>query len=378
MKRLYNKYDDKNPPIDCYLSNSKWFNESGTFLPKGLLLHDTACDNVYIHRYVLPADNDPHRDELRQLLGKNPINNDYNHGGKDVRKGTNAYVGTTANSDTVTTVITAPYNKAPWGCGSGRFGSLNNTHFQWEICQDDKQSVDYFATVYEESIQLSAFLCKKFHIDPHGTFPYKGYTIPTICCHWDSFLIGWNGIPIYKEGSKGGFGGGHTDIYDWDAMWKYMGINRIGYYDINPLDNPVFNRIRDDIEKAMSDDPSLDGWVRKDGVWYFYNDGRMIKSDWVKYKGQWFYMGADGAMVVGWQTIGGKMYHFATSGDMAQDEWVDGYFCDMSGVANDRKGKWQETDAGNWFEDSTGWYPRSRSIRIDGEDYEFNDKGYLS
>ena len=111
-------------------------------------------------------------------------------------------------------------------------------------------------------------------------------------------------------------------------------------------------------------------------VFVVYDDGKMIKSDWVKYKGQWFYMGADGAMVVGWQTIGGKMYHFANSGDMAQDEWVDGYFCDMSGTANDRQGKWHEDDAGNWYSDNTGWYPRSRSVRIDGEDYEFNKNGY--
>lgn len=377
MSRLFQKYDEKNPPLDCYLTASKWYRESGTFTPKGLLWHDTAAPNTYISRYDFPLQSDPNYDYLANLLGKNPNNNDYNHGGKDVKKGVNAFVGACADKKTITSVITAPYNQAPWGVGSGRFGSLNNTHFQWEICQDDKKSTEYFEQVYLESIALSAFLCKKFHIDPHGSFQYKGYKIPTICCHWDSFLIGWNGIPLYKEGSKGGFGGGHTDIYDWDAMWEYFGVKRIGYYDIDPYDNPIFNRIRDDIEKAMSDEPGKDGWVRKDGKWYYYDNGNMIRSDWVKYKGSWYYMGADGVMVTDFQTINGKIYHFDNNGEMAQGEWWGKYFADMSGVCSDRGGAWHEEYSGNWFGDSSGWYPKDSTIMIDGEAYRFNEKGYL-
>ena len=382
MSRLYNKYDEKQKPLKCYLSNSKWYKESGTFNPRGILLHDTSADNVYLHRYVMPADNDPNKDELIELLGNNPNHNDWNHGGKDKDAGLH-FVGAIADGSTVTTLQTADWTKRPWGCGGGRFGSLNDTHIQWEMCQDDRKSVKYFGDVYEESIQLAAYLCTMFKIDPHGTFQYKGYTIPTICCHWDAYLIGWNGIPIYKSGSKGGFGSSHTDIYDWDAMYDYLGLSMKEIYGnpykINPLDNPVFNRIRDDIEKAMKEPRPVyeDGWRMIDGKWYYYKDGVAIKNDWVKWKGSWYYLGDNGVMVTGKLVINGKTYFFNDYGVMAQDEWVEGCFADMTGSTLARGGEWKNEERGTWFTDKSGWYPKNRVVRIDGVDYKFDAQGYL-
>lgn len=385
MGRLFDKYTEKNPPLDCYLSASKWYKNSGSFVPKGVLLHDTSSDNTYIHRYCLPVQSDPNYQKLMDLLGKNPYGNDWNHGGKDKDAGVNAFIGTIADGKTVTSVVTAPYNKAPWGCGGGRYGSLNSTHWQFEVCQDDKKSVSYFGDVYREAVEITAFICKKFKIDPHGSFMYKGFKIPTICCHWDAFIIGWNGIRVGKKDCKGGFGSWHTDIYDWDAMYEYLKVDRkeiygnetVYPYTVNPLDNPVFNRIRDDVEKAMQDEPGKDGWVRSDGKWYYYDGGKMVKAEWVKWKGSWYYLGADGAMLTGWQTIGGKMYYLASNGSMAQDEWVGKYFLDMSGVASDRGGEWHDENRGRWFGDSSGWYPKSRTLMIDGAEYKFDKNGYL-
>ena len=384
MSRLYDRYADGLEPLQCLLTNSKWYREDhDTMVPKGILLHDTSSDNVYIHRYVMPADDDPNRDKLIELLGKNPYNNDWNHGGKDKDAGVSAFVGAIADGKTVTSIQSGAWNKEQWGCGSGRFGSLNKTHIQWEICQDNKQDVLYFKDVYEESIQLAAYLCKLYNIDPHGTFEYKGYKIPTICCHWDAFLIGWNGIRIGKTGCKGGFGSGHTDIYDWDAMYDFMGLSQKEIYGdpykIDPYDNPVFNRIRDDIAKAMIDPVKQTGWVKESGKWYYYDtDGKMVKADWIKYANQWYYLGDDGVMLTGWQEINGKRYYLYADGHMASGEWVDGYWLNCNGPQiYPHKAEWKENEKGKWWEDASGWFPFSRDQRIDGKVYNFNSRGYL-
>jgi hypothetical protein len=130
----------------------------------------------------------------------------------------------------------------------------------------------------------------------------------------------------------------------------------------------------------MEDEPvpvHPDGWAMIEGKWYYYLDNKLVKSDWVKWKGQWYYMGADGAMLTGWQTISGKKYYLDDAGVMAQDEWRDGCFADMGGEMKDRKGEWHSEERGQWFGDKSGWYPRSRSVMIDGNECVFDEKGYL-
>ena len=205
-----------------------------------------------------------------------------------------------------------------------------------------------------------------FKIDPHGTIMYRGIKVPTIVCHWDSYTLGC--------------GSGHGDIYDWDVMYDYLGISRKSVNINDPYNNQIMRRIRDDIANAMQDEPlpvHPDGWAMIDGKWYYYSNNKLVKSDWVKWKGSWYYMGADGVMLTGWQTIEGTTYHFDASGAMAQDEWIEGSFANMNGAIAKRGGTWHDEERGQWYGDSSGWYPKSRTVRIDGADYRFDNKGYL-
>ena len=124
--------------------------------------------------------------------------------------------------------------------------------------------------------------------------------------------------------------------------------------------------------------PVKDGWIKKDGKWYYFRSGKMVTSDWIKYKGDLYYMGADGAMVTGWQTINGNEYYFYEEGHMANSEWIDGRCIDHNGrVDQSVTGKWKHNDKGWWFEDSAGWYPKNRSVIINRIEYEFDKDGYL-
>lgn len=370
MARLFDHYDDKNPPMQCFLRQSRWYKESVTFIPKGILLHDTAVDNDMLRRYVQPDDVAKDRQELLALLGKNPYGNDWNHGGRNEAKGVNAFIGR-LDDGTVTTMQTGPWNKRPWGCGAQKHNgvsySLNDTHIQWEICEDAKKNKEYFGDVYEESAQLMAYLCKKYNIDPKGTIDYRGIKVPTILCHWDSYCL------------KPSCGSGHSDIYDWDAMYDYLGIPRSKVNINDPYNNPINLRIREDVAKAMQTSDKR-GWVKEDGKWYFYNTtGMMVKSDWVIYKGEWFYLGADGAMVTGWQTINGKKYYLYDDGHMASGEWIDGKFLDMSGAQTYKPtGEWRKDANGKWWMDSSGCYPKNKTLMIDKKAYAFDSKGYTN
>lgn len=49
---------------------------------------------------------------------------------------------------------------------------------------------DYFNKVYKEACEITAYLCKMFNIDPHGTVKYGNINVPTILCHQDSYQLG--------------------------------------------------------------------------------------------------------------------------------------------------------------------------------------------
>ena len=370
MARLYEYYDEDHPPMKCFMTNARWYKESGKFTPKGILLHDTAADNPWLKRYVQPDDDAPDKAEMIALIGKNTYGNDRNHGAKDVDSGLNAWIGKLQDGS-VTTLQTGPWDKRPWGCGSykrsdGKKYSLNDTHIQWEICQDAKKDKVYFGEVYEETIALCAYLCKKFNIDPKGTITYYGVTVPTICCHWDSYNL--------KSG------GDHSDIYDWTAMYDYLGIPRSTVNINDPYNNPINLRIREDIYKAMHRD-ARNGWVKDGDKWYYYKDDVMLTSAWVRWKGAYYYVGEDGAMVLGWQTIKGERYYFYKDGHAAQSEWIedDGKFLylDMDGAQTfDLKGEWKSDKKGKWFQYG-GRYPSNRTMMIGEKSYRFNKEGYL-
>ena len=363
MARLYDHYDENQPPIKCFMPDSTWYKGStSAFTPRGILIHDTGADNDTLRRYVQPADNDPNYDELIKLIGKNRNGNDWEHAEKQA--GLNCWIGRLADGK-VTTLQAGPWTKRPWGCGSGKKGSLNDTHIQYEICEDAKTDIKYFGDCYEELVQLNAYLCKKFNIDPNGTITYKGITVPTIVCHWDSYNLGC--------------GSGHGDIYDWTVMYDYLGIPKKSVNINDPYNNLIMKRIRDDIAKAMvnPDPPHSDGWCKVDGKWYFYQNGQMLKSAWVRYKGDRYWMGADGAMVTGWQTIEKLDYYFYVDGHMAVDEYVSGKYLCFDGHKMDNTGSWKSDSKGKWWQDSSGWYPKSRTLKIDNVDYKFDAKGYL-
>lgn len=183
------KYNESNKPIVCMQTQSTCYKSGQRHTIKGILFHSTGCNNPNIKRYVQPSDDDPNKEYLLQLLGVNTNHNDWNHIYHEA--GLNAWIGKLADG-TVATVQTMPYELKPWGAGVAYKGgpSCNNGWIQFEICEDNLASPDYFNAVYAESVEFAAYLCKMYNLDPMGTVDFEGKKVPVITCHNDAAKLG--------------------------------------------------------------------------------------------------------------------------------------------------------------------------------------------
>lgn len=192
------KYSESNKPLVCMMTQSTCYKGTRTMKVLGVLWHSTGANNPNLKRYVQPDDNAADRAGLLALLGTNGNRNDWNH--IEHQAGLNCWIGKLADG-TVTTVQTMPWNYRPWGCGSGSKGSCNSGWIQFEICEDGLTDASYFAKVYKEACEITAYLCKMYGIDPNGTVDFNGIKVPTILCHADSHRYG--------------LGSNHGDVLHW-------------------------------------------------------------------------------------------------------------------------------------------------------------------
>ena len=192
------KYNEINKPLVCMQTNSTCYKQTRTMNPVGILWHSTGANNPNLKRYVQPLVTDNDYKEMITLLGNNTNKNDWNH--TNQQAGLNAWIGKLADGS-VTTIQTMPWTFRPWGCGSGTKGSCNSGWIQFEICEDALTDENYFNTVYKEACELTAYLCKKYNINPFGTVKMNGVNIPTILCHAESYKLG--------------FGSNHGDVLHW-------------------------------------------------------------------------------------------------------------------------------------------------------------------
>lgn len=193
------KYSENNKPIVCLQTNSTCYLRTNPMKEvKGVLFHSTGANNKNLKRYVQPLSTDNNYEKMIHMLGTNKYGNDMNH--KVYQMGVNAWIGETASGEVIT-IQALPWDFRPWGCGQGKKGSCNDGWIQFEICEDSLKDKEYFDKIYEESCQLTAYLCKKYGLNPKGKVLKNGVEIPVITCH--------------VEANNLGFASNHGDILHW-------------------------------------------------------------------------------------------------------------------------------------------------------------------
>ena len=136
--------------------------------PSGIMVHSTGANNPNLKRYVAPDDG---------LLGANTAGNHWNQpqpDGRDVC--VHAFIGRLANGS-IATYQTLPWDMRGWHGG----GKSNDSYIGFEICEDGLTDKDYFLAVYQEAVELCAYLCKTYNIKPEK---------PSLICHCEGYTLG--------------------------------------------------------------------------------------------------------------------------------------------------------------------------------------------
>ena len=166
--------------VQQYLTRNDCYRAGRTIRPQGVMVHSTGANNPSVARYV-PGDD---------VIGRNQYGNDWDRPG--LEKCAHAFVGRFADGS-VGTVQTLPWNRRGWHCGRGKNGSGNDTHISFEICEDGLEDASYFEAVYQEAVELTAYLCKEYNLDPLAD--------GVVICH--------------REGYHRGIASNHGDVLHW-------------------------------------------------------------------------------------------------------------------------------------------------------------------
>ena len=152
------------------LKNNDCYKAGKTIKVKGLMLHSTGANNPKLSRYVGPDDG---------ILGKNPNNNHWNMSG--ISKCVHGFIGKDKDGD-IRTYQTLPWSHRGWHAG----GKANDTHIGVEICEDGLDDAGYFKEVYQEAVELFAYLCTTYNLDEKDIIDHsEGHAMGIASNHGD-------------------------------------------------------------------------------------------------------------------------------------------------------------------------------------------------
>lgn len=165
-------YQTKNP---CFTAGRK-------IKPSGIVVHSTGANNPNIKRYVGPDDG---------ILGENKNNNHWNK--PSANKCVHAWIGKVADGS-IKIYQTLPWDYRSWGVGSGKNGSYNASHIQFEICEDGLTDEAYYTEAFNLAKELCVMLCRAFDIPADN-----------IVGHYEAY--------------QAGYGSNHGDPKNWQKKF---------------------------------------------------------------------------------------------------------------------------------------------------------------
>lgn len=169
--------------IKAFATWSECYKASKKITPLGIVVHSTGANNPELRRYV----NSPAQ------LGENIFKNYWGTGTLKYQEDNgipHAAIGYD-KSGKVALAQVLPFNMRCWGCGPGKNGSYNDSHIQFEICEDNLTNKAYFESAFELAAQFCAELMET----------YPSIKVENIVSH--------------KEACARGYASNHGDPENW-------------------------------------------------------------------------------------------------------------------------------------------------------------------
>lgn len=244
--------------LKCILTENDCYKTNEWITVKGVMVHSCGANNPTLKRYVQPLETDSNYDELISLIGYNRNHNDWN------RPGTNAcvhgFIGKLADGS-IAAIQTLPWTMRGWHAGNGTTRpSANNSHISFEICEDGLEDGEYFHQVYREAVELTAYLCEQYNLDPLAP--------EAVICH--------------SEGYRLGMASGHADVEHWFPRFgKTMDDFRQDVKNEMEGDNMSYDKFKEYMEQYEREQELLPpgGWSSDSRAWAEGNGMMKGKGD---------------------------------------------------------------------------------------------------
>jgi len=172
LLKIVQYFQTKNP---CYKAGKR-------ITPSGIVVHSTGANNPYIRRYVGPDDG---------TLGPNKYGNHWNK--STATKCVHAFIGK-VDDGSLAVYQTLPWDYRCWGVAKGKNGSYNDSHIQFEICEDGLNDEAYYKEAFSLAARLCAYLCQEYGIKPEN-------------------VVG------HYEAHAAGYGSNHGDPKNWQRKF---------------------------------------------------------------------------------------------------------------------------------------------------------------
>lgn len=163
--------------IKVHQTKNRCYQQGRKVTHVGILVHSTGAVNRNLKRYV----------DAPEYLGENTNRNHWNSEKAD--KAMHAFIGYDKD-EKIIVAETLPLTISCWGSGSGKNGSCNRTHIQFEICQGSDTDAEYYHAAMDVAVKYCAHLCKE-----------RGWTPEDIISH--------------KEAAEAGKASNHGDPDSW-------------------------------------------------------------------------------------------------------------------------------------------------------------------